>query len=208
MFIAHLVPPPSSALGASAIAAFYGAHADDLKWGMLVAMVATPLLIPFAAVISTQLRASDRRLAPLAGVQLACAALLAVEILLFVVLVGAGAMRPGRDPHVLLALNDVAFLFLLWAFAPGSLEFAAFGLAVLWDRSEQPLFPRWIGWLDICMALVFALGGPTLFVSGGAFGWNGLIAFWVVFLVYAVWLLATFRCVRRASRMLAARGLD
>ena len=206
MLVGHLVPPPSSATGAAGIARFYGTHAQELKWGMLVAMVATPLIIPFAALISRQLRASDERLAPLATVQMACAVVLVVEILLFVVLVAAGAMRPGRDPQVLLGLNDVAFLFLLWAFAPGSLEFAAFGVAVLWDRSEEPLFPRWAGWVDIAMALVFVLGGPTLFVTGGAFGWDGVIAFWAVFLAYGGWLLVTFGCLLRASRTIAARS--
>lgn len=200
MFISHLVPPPSSRLGAGAVAAFYAAHAPELRWGMLLAMLATPLLIGFAALISSQLRASDPRLATLANVQFGAAVVLAVEILLFVVLVAAGAMRPGRDASVLLGLNDVAFLFLLWAFAPGSIEFAAFGLAVLSDRSERPLFPRWIAWLDIAMAFIFALGAPTLFVTGGAFGWDGLLAFWVVFIGYAVWLLATFSCLLRISR--------
>ncbi len=201
-FVAGLVPPPSAADSAQQIAHFYAVNAGRLRAGMLLALIAAPLLVPFIVVLSAQLRRSDPRLAPLATVQLVCGAILVVEVLIFVVLVAVAAFRPERSPEVTQALNDTAWTFLLWAFTAPTLEYAAIGVAVLMDGSEQPLFPRWVGYFDLAVALVFAAGGPTLFVKRGAFGWDGVLAFWAVFVAFSLWVTVTFRTILNAS----ARG--
>ena len=198
-FVAGLVPPPSASDSAQQIAHFYTANAAQLRAGMLLALIATPLLVPFIVLLTTQLRRSDPRLAPLAYVQLVCGAILVVEVLIFAVLVGTAAFRPERLPDVTQALNDIAFTFLLWAFTAPSLEYLAIGLAVLLDRSDEPLFPRWVGYFDLALAVVFAAGGPTLFVKRGAFGWDGALAFWAVFVGFSLWVVVTFRTMVRAS---------
>jgi hypothetical protein len=84
------------------------------------------------------------------------------------------------------------------ALSPPTREFAAIGLAILWDRSGRPLFPRWSGYIDLDVAAIFAGGAPVLFVKQGAFGWDRAIAFWAV--------LASFgRLGQRAVRDDAAR---
>ncbi len=197
-FVAGLVPPPSASDGAQRIAHFYTGNADQLRAGMLLALIATPLLVPFIVLLSSLLRRSDPRLAPLAQVQLICGAILVVEVLICVVLIGTAAFRPERSPEVTQALNDTAFTFLLWAFTAPALEYAAVGIAVLLDGSERPLFPRWVGYFDLALALVFAAGGPTLFVKGGAFGWDGALAFWAVLVGFTLWVLITFISMLRA----------
>jgi len=197
-FVAGLVPPPSASDSAQQIARFYAANADQLRAGMLIALIATPLLVPFIVLLSSLLRRSDPRLSLLAQVQLACGALLVVEVLICVVLIGTAAFRPERSPEVTQALNDTAFTFLLWAFTAPTLEYAAIGIAVLLDGSERPLFPRWVGYFDLALALLFAAGGPTLFVKGGAFGWDGVLAFWAVLVGFTLWVLITFSSMVRA----------
>lgn len=199
-FIAGLVPPPSAADSAAKIAAFYRENADQLRAGLLVAMIASPLLVPFIVLLTLQIKRSEPRLAPLAYIQLICGVVLMLEILLPVVLMGVAAFRPERAPGLTQLLNDSAFTLLLWAFSPATLEFLALALVVFLDRSEQPLFPRWVGYFDLAVAVVFIAGAPTLFVKTGPFGWDGALAFWAVLVAVGLWVGVTFTMMLRVIK--------
>jgi Domain of unknown function (DUF4386) len=197
-FVAGLVPPPAATDTAQQIAGFYRNHAGQLRVGLLLLLIGAPLLVPFSLLLAMQLKRSDERIAPLAYVQLLMSVVTMLELLLPVVLMGAAAFRPSRPPASTQVLNDTAFTILLWAFSPPTFEFAAIGLAILWDRSERPLFPRWSGYVDLAVAAIFALGAPALFVKRGAFGWDGVLAFWAVFASFGVWVWVTFLTMLRA----------
>ncbi len=192
-FVAGLVPPPTGAESARKIALFYRENKDQLRAGLLIAMIATPLLIPFSVLLTLRITRSDPRLAPLAYTQLICGVMLIFLILLPVVLMGVAAFRPGRAPQLTQLMNDTAFTIFLWAFAPATVEYIALGTAALMDRSPRPLFPRWMGYLDFALAAIFAFGAPTLFVRSGPFGWDGALAFWAVLIAFGVWVTLAFR---------------
>jgi hypothetical protein len=196
--IAGLVPPPSAASSASTTAAFYRDNAGHLRVGLLVAMMAAPLMVPFLVAIAVQLKRSDRRLAPLAYVQLACGTVFMFEFLLPVLLIGTAAFRPDRPAAETQLLNDTAFTIFLWAVAPGCIEVAAMGIAILMDRSERPLFPRWSGYVDIAVAVVYAGGAGTVFAKTGAFGWGGVFTLWAPLVGFAVWITVTFSTLIKA----------
>ena len=198
--VAGLVPPPSASWRAARIAVFYRQNTDQLRAGLLIAMIATPLLIPFIVLLTMRLVRSDPRVAPLAYTQLICGVLLILLILLPVVLMGVAAFRPGRAPQLTLLLNDTAFTIFLWAFAPATVEYVALGTAALMDRSERPLFPRWMGYFDFAVAAIFAFGAPTLFVKSGPFGWDGALAFWAVLIAFGLWVTIAFSSLLVAIR--------
>jgi hypothetical protein len=195
---ARLVPPPAASDGAARIADFYRAHASQLRLGMLLALVGTGFGVPFIVSLTRQLRRANREAALLADIQLVSGALVLVGILVPVVLIAAAAFRPGRDPALTQLLNDVAFTMLLWAFMPATVEAAVVGFAVLADRSGSSVFPRWTGYFDIVVAAIYVLGAPTLFVTKGAFGWDGALAFWLVFIAFALWVLVSLATMLRA----------
>jgi hypothetical protein len=198
-FVAGLVPPPSAADSANQIAHFYRESQSQLRIGLLIAMTATPLLIPFLVLLTRQISRSDPRLAPLAQTQLICGVFLVLLILLSIVLMGVAAFRPGRSPELTQLMNDTAFTILLWVFAPTTLEFGLLGAAALMDRGERPLFPRWMGYFDLAVGVVFLAGAPTLFVKRGAFGWDGSLAFWGVLIAFGLWIAVTFLLMLRAT---------
>jgi hypothetical protein len=197
-FVAGLVPPPSAGDNAAQITAFYRDNVDQLRAGLLLLLIAAPLLVPFSVLLALQLKRSDPRVAPLAYTQLLLGVVTMLELLLPVVLMGTAAFRPDRPPESVQLLNDTAFTILIWAFSVPIFEFAAIGLAILWDRSERPLFPRWAGFVDLTVAAIFALGAPALFVKHGAFGWDGALAFWAVLASFGVWVAVTFTTMLRA----------
>jgi Domain of unknown function (DUF4386) len=197
-FVAGLVPPPSATDSAAQIASFYRANTDQLRVGLLLLLIGAPLIVPFSVLLALQLKRSDPRVAPLACVQLLMSVVTMLELLLPVVLIATAAFRPGRPPASTQLLNDSAYTILLWAFSPPALEFVAIGLAILWDRSERPLFPRWSGYFDLAVAAIFAGGAPALFVMRGAFAWDGAVAFWAVLASFGVWVCVTFATMLRA----------
>lgn len=196
--IAGLVPPPEAEDSVVQIGSFYRSNAEQLRVGMLVLLIGAPLMVPFNVLLALQLKRSDPRVAPLAYVQLLLGVVTMLELLLPVILIGTAAFRPDRPLAQIQLLNDTAFTILIWAFSVPALEFAAIGLAILWDRSERPLFPRWSGYVDLVVAAIFAAGAPSLFVKHGAFGWDGAVAFWAVFASFGVWVTVTFTTLLRA----------
>jgi hypothetical protein len=185
--VAGLIPPPSASDSADHIAAFYRGHSGQVRLGMLICMIGTVLFAPFIALISRQIRRSSPRLELLADVQLICGVISIVLVLLFELLLATIAFRPDMSPQVLRALNDLAWTTLLWPFSPFSLEYAAIGIAVLMDRRERPLHPRWVGLVSLLVAVLFAFGGPTLWAMHGVFSWDGLLTLWVVLGSFGLW---------------------
>ncbi len=197
---AGLVPPPAATNDPAKIADFYRVHAGQLRIGMLLALIGTGFAIPFIVALTRQLRQGSPGSTIWAETQLISGTLLLVGVLIPVVLIATATLRPGRSPELVQVLNDVAFTMLLWAFVPATVEAAAVGCAVLADRSASPVFSRWIGYFDLSVAAIYALGAPTVFVKQGAFGWDGVLAFWLVFISFALWVLVSF------AMMLSAIG--
>lgn len=191
-FVGGLVPPPKPTDTAEQVAAFYQAHHGRLQAGMLIAMVSMAFFAPFIALLTLQTKRANPRLAPLAYTQLVCGIALLLMILLPLSLIGLAAFRPDRAPTSTQLLNDAAFLFLFWVFATPTMEYVSLALMALWDRNDNPLFPRWVGWFDLGVAVVFATGAPAIFVKQGPFAWDGVLAFWAVLVAFGAWVLVTF----------------
>ncbi len=197
-FVAGLVPPPSPSEHPAQLAAFYRENAPQIRFGLLICMLGFPLLAPFIALISRQIRRSAPRLELLADIQLICGVIGMLVFLLFELLLATIVFRPDIAPAVLRTLNDLAWTTLLWPFSPFSLEYAAIGIAVLMDHREQPLHPRWVGVVSLSVAALFALGGPTLWAMHGVFSWDGLLTFWVVLGAFGLWVSVTCWSMIRA----------
>ena len=200
LVVAQIVPAPSAADSATQIASFFGDNAAQIRAGLLMAMVGASLMFPFLVLIMVQLKQSDPRLAPLAYTQLVAGAAFMLMFLIPVLLWGVAAFRPDRSPGSTQLINDTASTIFYWGFAPGTVECAAMGLAVLFDRSDHPIFPRWVGYVDLFAAVAYAGGAPAAFVKTGAFGWDGFFTLWLPLVGFSLWLGATFTfSLRRAG---------
>jgi hypothetical protein len=198
--VAGLVPPPAATDSPAKIADFYRVHAGQMRAGMLLALTGTGFAIPFIVALTRQLRRGNPESTIWADTQLVAGTLVLAGVLIPVVLIATATLRPERSPDLDQALNDAAFTMLLWAFVPATVEAAAIGYAVLADRSVSPAFPRWTGYFDLGVAAIYGLGAPTLWVTQGAFGWDGVLTFWLVFISFALWVLVS------SATMISATG--
>jgi hypothetical protein len=73
-------------------------------------------------------------------------------------------------------------------------------MVVLQDTSGRPLFPRWIAYFNIWIAISFVPTGLVAFFKTGPFTWHGLIGFWIPTISYGTWFVVMFLALRSAIR--------
>ncbi|BDB43986.1 hypothetical protein [Mycobacterium kiyosense] len=86
---------------------------------------------------------------------------------------------------------------------------AAFGVAILIDRRPTPVFPRWLGYVNLWTAMIFCAGTFNVFFKRGPLAWNGLLAWWLPVVVFGVWLvLVSVYLIRAVQSHLAEVGAE
>ena len=163
-FIAGFVPPHSPGLDEEAIAEFYQRNIFTIRFGILTAMISSALIIPFGSVIAVQMKRIGGNAAPILSiVEVMAATVTSVILLLATVVWTVAAFRPDRAAEIILSYNDFAWILLLMTFSPFLVQFTAIGFALLSDRNDPPLFPRWAGYFNFWLAFLAIPGGSLRF---------------------------------------------
>jgi hypothetical protein len=146
---ADFIPPLSPHLGADQVAAFYRRYATGIRIGGCIMLLSGMFYAAFTAVISAQMRRIPG--VPIAAVyvQLAAGAFACLTFLLPAMLFIVTAFRPGRAPGTTQALNDMSWIMLVMPWPPFMAQNYAFAYAIFIDPRRKPLFPRWLGYVNI-----------------------------------------------------------
>lgn len=186
--LAQFIPPPHPGASAAAIKHLYTGNLTGVRIGLVASIIAFALLGPWGVAIALQTRRTEGALPALTYVQLVSIAISWTTGVLAGIVWAAAAYRPGViSPEITRALNDLGWLLFLLPWPPFSVWFAAVGLGILVDRSEQPAFPRWAAYLCFWAALLIAPGSLVIFFKTGPFAFNGLVAFYVAFAAFGGW---------------------
>lgn len=197
-FVGQFVPPHNPLATAEDIARFYQAHPVRIMIGLLITMFSATFWIPWSAALAAQMRRMEGRMSVLAETQMGCGVAVPVFIILPVMVWATAAFRPERNPELLLFFNDFAFLQFVGVVAPAYFQITSVGVATLFDKAAQPVFPRWVGYYSIWFALSTLTGGACFFFKVGPFAWNGVIAFWMPLILYGFWLAIMFWQIRKS----------
>jgi hypothetical protein len=186
--IARFVPPPAPSRDARDIAGYFAAHATGIRIGMVIGLIATTLLLCFFGVISIQIARIEKRMPLLAVMQFGGAVLLVVFFQMCGMLWIAATFRPELEPSTVRMLNDLSWLIFVMVFPSYVLQLFCIAAAAFMDCSERPLWPRWVGYLNIWIGLSGAGGGLAVFFKQGPFAWNGLVGFYLPVAAFVVWI--------------------
>jgi len=85
-------------------------------------------------------------------------------------------------------LNDLSWLIFVMVFPGYVLQLSCVAVASFIDRSTSPIWPRWVGYLNLWIALSGAGGGLAAFFKYGPFAWNGLVGFYIPIIAFTIWI--------------------
>ncbi len=187
--IADFIPPPSPAESPDQVAVRFREHANQIRFGLLLTLYAGTLTVPWVAAVSVQLKRIEGQFSPLTYAQLGLGVLLPLEFVVPIYFWQTAAFRSERSPEIVQTLNDLGWLPFTGLVYTIVAQAIVIGIAILADRQEKPIFPRWSGYFSILAALLFCPAGFDVFFKDGPLAWNGLIAWWVLVVAFFLWLI-------------------
>jgi hypothetical protein len=189
LIIAKYLPPPKANWSTAHFASFYAGDTHRIRLGILLMLVATCGWATLMAVVTAQLSRAPGG-DTMAWLNAMAGAATYVLLVLFATILGAAAFRPTRSGAETQLLHDLGWFMAFLAAPPFVVQAGAVGIGVLSDRSEKPVYPRWLGWLGIWTALLLAPGTILLFFHSGVFAYHGLISYWIPLFAFGGWMAA------------------
>lgn len=176
---ASFVPPMSPALSVAQVTAHYQEHTTGIRVGMGMMLISSAFYALFSAVTSGQMRRIPGVSITVVYAQLACGAFACLTFLMPAIFFIAASFRPERNPEIIQALNDLAWIMMVIPWMPFMAQNFSFAFAIFSDRATKPLFPRWLAYLNIWAPISFSPAILLPFFKTGPFAWNGLFVVWI-----------------------------
>ncbi|WP_236977341.1 hypothetical protein [Mycobacterium kiyosense] len=189
--IAGFIPPPSPKLTGAQLGQLFTDNAVRIRIGMIVSVFAAALLASWSAAITVLMLRMRGRVGALAYTNLAVGALFVLEFIISLIIWESMTYR-ARDPQILLAMNDTAWFLFVCITSTPMLQTVAVGTAIFLDTRDglpDPVFPRWAGYLNYWVAVLFTPGTIAVFFHDGPFAWNGLFTWYLPLTVFAIWMI-------------------
>lgn len=198
-FLCRFIPPPSPAKSRAALVAQFSDHTNLIRLGLVISLFSCALLVPFCAVIAAQMRRMEGVRSVLAESQLVSGGLLCVEFLVpFAIWQTALYRLHEWNPETVQMLNDMAWLMFLGIISSACIQVASIGVAILLDKGTKLVFPRWAGYFNIWVAMIWVPAAIIPFFKTGPLAWNGIFAWWVPLCVYFCWFVVMVVLLLRA----------
>ncbi|MGN2638206.1 hypothetical protein ACTD5D_18805 [Nocardia takedensis] len=201
-------PPMSPSMTAEQVARFYQDNTAPTRFSMVGFNLCGILIVPFFVLIMAQMarmRGQSRIFAfsYLSGV-VAGATLFAVSDILFAV----AAFRPDRDPQIVQALNDLAWILFIAPIGMLVAQFALLAAAVYFDDRDSPVFPRWVAPFSILTGSAMVPSAGAAVFREGPLAWDGFVSFWLRNGAFALFVAVMFFVVRGALARQARDEFD
>jgi hypothetical protein len=213
MLVAYAVypafwPPMSPELSAEAVAGFYRDNAGWIRFSMVTFNLCGMMLLPLFCVVAAQIKRMSAQSQAFSYCYLMATVSGATIFALAAIFFAAAAFRPSRDADLVMVLNDLGWIVFVAPVGMALIQNLMLAMAIYYDRTAHPVYPRWLAHFAIVVALAMAPSAFSVTVSSGPLAWNGAVSFWLrniafgIFLV--VLLVASWQAVYRQA---ASEGL-
>lgn len=198
--LAGFIPPMSPSLSAEQVAAHYQENTTGIRTGMALMLISSMFYASFTAVISGQMRRIPGVSPTVVYTQLSAGSFACVTFLLPAIFFIVTSFRPERAPETTQMLNDLSWIVLVIPWPPFMMQNFAFAFAIFSDRRAQPLFPRWLGYLNIWAPISFSPAILLPFFKSGPFAWSGILVIWIPAFIFIFWFVLMTRMLLKAIR--------
>ena len=206
--IAGYIPPPAADLTAQQLADFYASHALRLRIGITLLYLGWTGWGFLVAGIATQMLRIDRRRPALSILQIVAGTTAWLFLLPPTSMLGVAAFRPERNPEITQALHDLGWITAFMAIVPFCIQNVAIAVAVFKDKRPEPVFPRWFGYFNVWVCVLFIPAVPLICFKTGPIAYNGVLVFWIPMIVFATEMLVFAWVIRDAARRDAKAHAD
>jgi len=198
--IAHWVPPVSPASSAVEVAAIYVDRSIAIRIAMALMGIGSIFYIPFTIALADFIKKIEGDSIILSFTQLAGGIVGQITFFIPAFIWAAASFRADRDPEVILAMADVAWITFMTAWPPFVLQFASLAAAIFMDKRADPYFPRWSGYFQVLISVTFLPATLALFFKTGPFAWDGFFIFWLPLVVFLAWFLVMLPLMWAAAK--------
>lgn len=188
-FLLDMIPPPPATWSASQLADWYAARHTSIRIGAVVSSICSGFMLPLSAVIAVQLARIDGGMRVWSLAALSGGVMTSIPMVLPPLFWGVAAYTPSRDVQVTALAHEIGTLiyvsvvpFYLFLFV------AVIVFCLRKPTAAHSPFPRWFGYLTAWIALMFEAGPMAFLTKTGPFAWDGVLAFWVPFILVIAWL--------------------
>ena len=200
--LGRMIPPYPASMPAEELAQIYRDNASTLRIGFALAAFATTFFFMWSIGLFRVMLATERGGKILSYTVLVGGVLTGVDLMFSCFFWLTAAFRPEQDPALIQLLYDLGWMWLDLAFGVAMLYMIGFGVIALRDTREKPLFPKWLAWLGIWLAMEFLLELIMPYFRSGPFSWSGLFNFWVPFFPPATWMVIVSVYMYKAAKRL------
>lgn len=188
LVLSGFIPPPSPADSSEEVVRMYAQHKNSIRVGCFLMITGFTFVAVWGGALTALMRRLDGRSPIFSYVQLACVSVVTVIVVFIPMAWAIAAFRAGDiSADVTQSISDFGWFLFLYPWPPLMIWLGMAGVAILSDRAEIPLFPRWSGYLCFWTGLLSVPGGMIGFFKTGPFAWDGLLAYWIPLSVFFVW---------------------
>jgi hypothetical protein len=200
-FLLDMIPPPPATLSAHELADWYSARHTSIGVGAVVSSICSGFMLPLSTVIAVQLARIEGgwKVWPIAA--LGGGVMTSIPMVLPPLFWGAAAYTPSRDAQITALAHEIGTLIYVSVVPYYLFLFVAVIVFCLRKpTAAHSPFPRWFGYLTAWIALMFEAGPIAFLTKTGLFAWDGLLAFWIPFILVIAWLSAMIPLLANALR--------
>ena len=200
VFIGRMVPPIPPSWTSVQVASFYRDHSFAIRAACAIAQLATTFGFSWSACLAIWTSKAEGKMPILAWSQLVCSAWSFGGSYMLSVTFSAAAYRADRPEQTIYELNDLGWYWMVMVGSCAVMQSVFSGIAILSDKHETPVMPRWVGYFNIWMGILLAPGVAMTFFKTGPFAWDGLFTFWMPLSAFSLWIFVNTWAVLKAIR--------
>jgi hypothetical protein len=203
------MPADSPSDSALSVVHFYQSHTTAIRLGCCLMMLTGCLWATWGAVITMLIRRTERSWPILTYVALALVGGGYVFFELVPLFWVIPAFRPGAvSPDITQTFHDLGWFANIFTWPPFALFNVVVAVAIFTDAGAEPLFPRWIAHFNIGCAALWTPITLCAFVKTGPFAYSGVMANYMPFAVFFIWMAVMTIYMHRAVDGVERRRRD
>jgi hypothetical protein len=196
----NMLVPLSPALSVGDTAAFFKANRDGMLAAGVYHVFGLCLYFVFVGGLTACLKKMEGSVSPFANAYMMMTPFCFFTVLFTTVMFVEIGFRPDLTDETIRLLSDLGLLMFTFTGANGGILFALAGFAILGDRHERPIFPRWTGYVALLVAILSFPACMAVFHKTGPFAWDGVLGFQVPTQAFALLLIAFMVGMFRAAK--------